>query len=99
MNLTATNTTGSINVSWTAIPDGPNFDKLVGYRMYYYDQTHVRNVTLLVNQTHFTIRDVKSNVNYDITVFGLTFNNREGRVAFTSTFIINITGKTKLYLD
>lgn len=83
-------------MSWTPIPEDPDFDKLVGYRMYYYDQTHVRNTTIAVNQTQVNITDVKQNVDYIIRVVGLTVGKREGRDASTSAIIKNITGKTKL---
>ena len=93
----ATNTTGSvINVSWTPIPDEPIFDQVIGYRIYFYDKGRVRGIDIPANQTKVTIRSVTVNQHYDFTVMGLTFGNREGRRATTSSYIQHITGKPKL---
>ena len=83
-------------MSWAPIPDHPNFDKVVGYRMYYYDLTNRKNFAIPANKTHAIIHDVKWNVHYDITVTGLTVYNQEGQPASMSTFLKNITGKEKL---
>ena len=87
----------AINVSWTPIPDHPNFDKVVGYRMYYNYLTDWKNLTVPVNKTHVIIHVVKWNVHLDITVAGLTVYNQEGQPASTSIFLKNITGKVNLY--
>lgn len=99
-NLTATKATaGGINVTWRAIPDNSRFDEVIGYRVYYYDQTELRNITLSVEQTNVTIDDVKVNVNYDFTVCGLSGGSSEGRRADTSIVIWNVTGETKSTLE
>ncbi|XP_028392906.1 uncharacterized protein LOC114517405 isoform X2 [Dendronephthya gigantea] len=91
-NLTAAGTTGGgITVSWISIPDDVRYDEVIGYRVYYYDQAELRNTTLSVHQTNFTINDVKVNVNYDFTVCGLSAGEREGRRAYTSIIIWNVT--------
>ena len=85
--------TGSIiNVTWSHIPNDPGFDQAAGYRIYYFDQTELKNITIPANRSHITITDVKQNVAYDITVAGLTIENQEGRRVHTSIIIKNITG-------